>query len=240
MLDTRQYRGAHREGAPLVGPSSLSSYETAPGRTILGGPQRDWLFNGLDTAQSSGTTWKVIGNQVMIAPIRVLDLDTPALRHLNPDTIEHAGLYTNSDFDSWDGFPGERDLLLGHLDSAGVENTIFVTGDYHSFWQAPLVTDFDLEGAPVVANEFAAGAISSGGGAFNENLLYTDAVYTPADPAFSYIDGHHNGYGILRATPEELDVTFYAHFAADGVTMPEASVRFTLEAGDPNATKQFL
>ena len=36
--------------------------------------------------------------------------------------------------------------------------TMFVTGDYHSFWQATLTPDFDDPAAPVVANEFAAGA----------------------------------------------------------------------------------
>ncbi|MFM7069780.1 MAG: alkaline phosphatase D family protein [Actinomycetes bacterium] len=165
MLDTRQYRGAHSRTSFPVLVSPLTSFEAASGRSILGLDQRTWLFDGLTGAEASGTTWKIIGNQVMIAPIRVLDLDTPELRAGNPYAPKHAGLYSNNNFDSWDGFTWERDLLLRHLHLGGpgggpVRNTVFVTGDYHSFWAAPLTTDYDDPAAPVVANEFAAGAIS--------------------------------------------------------------------------------
>ena len=233
MLDTRQYRGGHRPGAPLYGVRELTAYEAAAGRTILGADQRSWLTNGLSAAQAAGTTWKIIGNQVMIAPLRVTDLDTPEARAADPSLPVHAGIYTNANFDSWDGFGWERDLLLSHLDTAGIQNTLFVTGDYHSFWQAPLTTDFDDPAAPMVANEFAAGAISSAGGAQNENVLYGDAANAPLTPGFNYIDGIRNGYGLIEATASELNVTYYANDAASSTQLPQATVRFTLDAGNP-------
>ena len=146
----------------------------------------------------------------------------------------------SASFDTWDGFGAERDTLLSHLSTSGIDNTLFLTGDYHSFWQAPLRTDFDDPAAPVVANEFAAGAISSAGGAQNENVLYGDANNAPFDPQFSYIDGFRNGYGLLEATPDTLQVTYYAGDASYSTALPQPSVRFTLDEGDTTAAKQLL
>jgi alkaline phosphatase D len=240
MLDTRQYRGAHRPGAPLFGTRDLTSFESDPSRSILGPDQRAWLTGGLASAQAAGTTWKVIGNQVMIAPLRVKDLDTPAARAADPSLPLHAGTYTDANFDTWDGFVVERDVLLSYLHTAGIDNTLFVTGDYHAFWQAPLRTDYDDAASPVVANEFAAGAISSAGGAQNENVLYGSANNAPFDPPFSYAQGTLNGYGLVQATHSELQVTYYMNDAASRTTLPQPKVRFTLDAGDPTATKQLL
>jgi len=232
MLDGRQYRDAHRSSALPVGEAELTSFEAAVGRTMLGDAQRQWLLDGLAGAQV-GATWKVIGNPVMIAPLRSVDLDTPEARALDPDLPRHAGKYTNSGFDSWDGFVWERDLLLAHLADRSIDNTVFVTGDYHSFWQATLTPDFDDPAAPVVANEFAAGAISSGGGAINENYLFGNAAWGPYQPGFNYIDGLRNGYGLLEATPDELVVTYLAHSALSRYSRPTPTARFTLTPGDP-------
>ena len=240
MLDTRQYRGAHRPGAPLFGLRELTSFEADPSRTILGADQRTWLTPGLAAAQAAGTPWKIIGNQVMITPLRVADLDTPEARAADPGLPLHAGYYTNANFDSWDGFVAERDHLLGYLDTAGIENTLFLTGDYHSFWQAGLTTDYDDPGAPLVANEFAAGAISSAGGAQNENVLYGGPQNAPFSPGVNYVDGIRNGWGLVEATPSALDVTYYAGDAASSTALPQPSVRFALDAGDPVVSQQLL
>ena len=239
MLDGRQYRDPHRSDALPVGAMPITSYETAVGRTLLGDQQRDWLLDGL-TAASAASTWKVIGNPVMISPLRVLDLDTPELRAQDPDLPKHAGFYTNSAFDSWDGFVWERDLLLSHLAAGGIENTVFVTGDYHSFWQSGLTPDFDDEAAPLVANEFAAGAISSGGGAINENVLFGGAENGPYQPGFNFINGSHNGYGLLEATPTEMTVSYLANNATSATMVPGPIARFTLEAGDPQVAVERL
>jgi alkaline phosphatase D len=240
MLDTRQYRGEHSPGAPLVGPRALGPYEAEVGRTILGNGQRAWLLDGLDAAEADGVPWKIIGNQVMMAPIRMVDLDTPENRAIDPTLPKHAGIYSNSNFDSWDGFGWERDLVLAHLHDAGVDNTVFVTGDYHSFWAAPLVPDFDAPGSPVVAHDFCAGAVSSAGGAFNENIITGGSGSITTSPGFDYQDLFRNGYGLVEATHGQLDVTFFAHNAAYRNTTPIPTVRFGLTPGDPVATKQLL
>lgn len=240
MIDTRQYRDPHRDGAPLIGARVITDYETNPTRSMLGTTQRAWLLDGLADAQTDGVVWKIIGNPSMIAPIRIRDDDTPAARLADPSLPLHAGEYTNSNFDSWDGFPAERDAVLGHLSTAGVENTIFVTGDYHSFWAAALTTDFDDPSAPVVAHDFAAGAISSGGGAFNENILSGGSGSIFTSPAFDYVDLFRNGYGTIEATPGSMEVTFHAHQAAYKNVLPTPAVRFSLTPGDTTAVKTLL
>jgi alkaline phosphatase D len=239
MLDGRQYRDPHRRDALPVAAMPITTYETAVGRTLLGSAQRQWLLNGLSAA-STASIWKVIGNPVMIAPLRALDLDTPEIRANNPNYLQHAGFYTNSAFDSWDGFVWERELLLSHLADNGIANTVFVTGDYHSFWQSGLTPDFDDDSSPLVANEFAAGAISSGGGAINENIIFGKAEYGPWQPGFNYIDGTHNGWGLLEAGPTEMAVTFLENNAASRTRLPRAAARFTLEPGDPRVNVERL
>jgi alkaline phosphatase D len=234
VLDTRQYRDDHSPGAPLIGIRPLGQAEVVPTRTILGADQKAWLLGGLADAQADGVPWKLIGNPTMIAPIRVVDLDTPENRALDPNLIKHAGFYTNSNFDSWDGFPVERDAVLSQLATGGIENVSFLSGDYHSFWQAGLTPDFDDPTAPVVANDFAAGAISSAGGAFTENALY--GGHPTTSPTFSFIDTTSNGYGLVEGTSAELAVTYLAFNAQYRSATPQPKVRFTLTPGDPIPT----
>jgi alkaline phosphatase D len=245
LLDGRQYRDPGREGAaPLFGPAALTSYEADPSRTMLGSAQRSWLTSGLSAAAADGATWKVVGNPVMISPLRVLDLDTPATRAADPSLPKHAGLYT-SGLDTWDGYPVERDLVLGHLADGGpggapITGTVFLTGDYHSFWASTLTSDFDDPNAPTVAHEFTCSAISSPGGASNERVLYGAGANMPADPAFDYVDLERQGWGLVEMTPDACTVTFMATDARSATRLPTPSARFTVEPGSPVMTTELL
>jgi len=206
-LDSRQYRDEHLGTSVLgiLGLQVMTGDLQATGRSLLGATQRQWLLDGLDQAQTDGVTWKLIGNQVMIAPIRLVDLATPEYQALDPALPKHAGLYLGTD--SWDGFGWERDLVLSHLDTAGVSDVAFLTGDVHSFWGAPLTTDFDNPAAPAVAYEYTGGSISSPTG-ITENLLSGGQNSFATIPAFDFTEINFNGYGLLNATPSEMKVTF--------------------------------
>lgn len=232
MLDTRQYRGPHLP-VGLLGATAMDASYADPARTILGSEQKAWLKSGLASAQSAGRTWKIIGNQVMIAPIRVTDLDTPESRAIDPTLVKHAGFYTN--MDSWDGFSHERDELLGHLRTESIQNAVFVTGDYHAFFGGPLRADYDDDASPIVAHDFAAAGISSV--PFNpfEFLIGGGGPITTA-PAFDYISYTENGFGLVEATPSGLDITFVGGNAAYQGAPFQPRVRWTLTPGNPNAT----
>lgn len=236
-LDTRQYRDANPAGSVLgpLGFNLLTPELAAPGRTILGEAQRQWLFDGLEESQSDGVRWKLIGNQVMIAPIRLADLDTPELRALDPSIPKHAGLYLFSD--TWDGFTWERDLLLGHLHDAAISDVAFLTGDVHSFWAAPLRLDYDDPSSPAVAYEYTAGSITSPPGLV-EGALSGGAQSFPTYPAFDYSEVRFNGWGMVECTPDEMNVTFRQLDPTLAVNVPQPKVRFTAKPGvvEPTAT----
>ncbi|WP_171524028.1 alkaline phosphatase D family protein, partial [Acinetobacter nosocomialis] len=65
--------------------------------------------------------------------------------------------------DAWDGYPAARKRLLQAMQAGGQGNAIVLGGDWHSTFVNDLKLDFDAASAPVVATEFIAPAISSGG-----------------------------------------------------------------------------
>lgn len=239
MLDTRQYRDrpagyVSPDDSPIVGFGPSVAEAGQPGRTILGDAQRQWLLDGLSGAQDDGVRWKVIGNQVMIAPTRIVDLDTPELRAAFPDLPRHNGLYLN--LDSWDSYFWERDLILAHLADQRIDNVSFLTGDIHSFWQASMRADYDDDTSPVVANEFVGGSVSSPAA----NLVGSDDLgyfierqARSWSPAFNYADHRRNGYGLVDATPDSMDVTFRVTRVQNLGHHVGTSVRFGLTPGDP-------
>ena len=233
LLDTRQYRDPHPNG----GKGTLSATTDGParevhreGRTIMGDDQRTWLLDGFDDAQDRGITWKLVGNQVMIAPVRIVDLDEPFLRLFNPDTPKHAGVYLNTD--SWDGYQWERDEVMRHLHDGGVANVGFLTGDIHAFWQAPLLVDFDDDASPAVAQEFVCGSVSSRGLDYAGDLAAgLSEAAVGLRPGFRYVDLVRRGFGIIDCTSGSATVEFRVADASrpDGVVRPAS--RFDWAAG---------
>lgn len=213
LLDTRQYRDPHITGPNgerlLVGSSAdlpLRQVHDA-GRTILGTAQRDWLLDGFGQAQSDNVTWKLVANQVMISPTRILDLDEPVFRALRPDLPKHAGVYAN--FDDWSGYTWERDQLTQRVAADGISNLGFLTGDIHSFWQSQVLRDFDEPYSPVVAQEFVCGSISSKGIDYVGDLArVVEGAVTTLRPGFRYADFTRRGFGYVECTPSQTTVEY--------------------------------
>ena len=240
LLDTRQYRDRQANGfqksdvSVAFGLGPTIEEANLPGRTIMGVAQRDWLFDGLESAQRNDTTWKLIANQVMISPVRPLDLDDPALRTFLPNLPRHNGLFFN--MDAWDSYQWERDLLLAHLAAKRIENVSFLTGDIHSFWQSTLRADFDDPTTPFVANEFVSGSISSPGPSVisNDDLgHWIEQQAAGWSPSFRYTDFRRNGYGVLDATPAGMNVDYRVTRVNTPGLPTSTSVRFALRPGDP-------
>jgi alkaline phosphatase D len=214
LLDTRQYRdpgpGEELGESPAFGSSTVPPLLEvhSPDRTLLGAAQREWFLDGLGAAQDDDVTWKLVGNQVMISPLRVADLDEPAFRALDPDLPEHAGIYAN--FDDWNGFMVERDVVSEHLRSEGIGNVAFLTGDIHAFFQSSVLADFDEPFSPAVAQEFVCGSISSRGldylGEAGESLSSTVAGFRPD---FRFVDLVRRGFGLVECTPSSSSVEYH-------------------------------
>jgi alkaline phosphatase D len=135
VLDTRI------EGREL----QTNANDNTPGRTLLGTEQYDWLVNGLKTSTSK---WKVLAQQVMMAPLRVF------------------GQGVNSD--QWDGYADERRRLLSLIRDENIKNVVVLTGDIHTSWGSELyVNQADYTpatGDGAFAVEFVVTSITSGSG----------------------------------------------------------------------------
>ncbi|HLP21178.1 MAG TPA: alkaline phosphatase D family protein [Chitinophagales bacterium] len=117
---------------------------TDTNRTMLGSPQLEWYKQQLS---ASNAKWKLIGNQVMFAPLVV-----PILGALNQD--------------QWDGYPAERNKILRHISSNNIDNVVILTGDIHTSWANdvphPDMSYNSSTGAGSAAVEFVCTSVTSG------------------------------------------------------------------------------
>ncbi|MGW4891184.1 alkaline phosphatase D family protein, partial [Kitasatospora sp. NPDC004240] len=181
-------------------------------RTLTGRAQMDWLKAGLT---ASDTTWKLIGNEVMISPVALLSLPAYLLRPLAKLLgLPEEGLAVNTD--QWDGYTHDRRELLGHLRSQGIRNTVFLTGDIHSAWAADVPNEaatYPLSGS--VATEFVVTSVTS------DNIddilkvapqtlsLAAATALKAANPHIKWIDLDSHGYGVLDITPDHTQMDYY-------------------------------
>ncbi len=219
MLDTR-LQGRDQQINDVTNPSL---YDSA--RTILGNTQLSWFTNALS---QSNARWRVIGNQVVFAPLQ-LGWSAFAVGQ-TPQQIESQFL------DIWDGYPAERLRVLNHLENNAINNSIFVSGDFHcsfAFDLADTVVDEQNDYAPVpnynpqngagsVAVEFVVNSITSPNFDENSNLLQATIFQNqlnanlPAalggnnpNPHLKYADVIQHGYFILDVRPDSAKANYY-------------------------------
>ncbi|WP_439661711.1 alkaline phosphatase D family protein [Lentzea sp. HUAS TT2] len=171
----------------------LRSYRTPS--TILGDAQRSWL---VETLTDGCARWKLVGNSVMMAPLKIPPLPGQPT--------------TNTD--QWDGYPADRETVLKALDRAGMKNTVFLTGDIHSSWaiNVPL-------GDRSVASEFVATSVTSDN--FDERIgvpprtgsLVVEAQFMALNPHVKFVELDSHGASVLTVTPEEVRVDW--HYVSD-------------------------
>lgn len=178
MLDTR--REGRMQQVPIGDPATYDS-----NRTILGAQQYDWLIENLD---SSTAQWKVIGQQVMFAPLRIL------------------GSALNED--QWDGYPAERAKILNHLHDQNQHNTVILSGDFHVAWASDLPYDdsaYDTSGQGSVAVEFVVPAIAQD----SPDLVVPFSLIKANNPHIQYVEFELKGYTVLDITKDKAQGDFY-------------------------------
>jgi alkaline phosphatase D len=174
MLDTR-----------LVGRDDPAGARDAPERSLLGAEQERWLFETLAASQREQVAWRVLGQQVLLAPVRRRDR-----------AIVSA--------DKWDGFPAARARFLDLLERESIDDTIVLTGDFHSSWALDVAREpfsragYDAEsGRGSLAVEFVAPGISAPGFPDPREAAARAAELRAVNPHVHWIDFHHQGYGLL-------------------------------------------
>ena len=208
MLDLRTYRSKQVANAA---DTSVSS----PDRTITGGAQMEWLLAGLSAATSQ---WKLIGNPVMVTPVRFpstlsatqLGQVSQLTGHATIDGIPYNG-------DQWDGYTADRSRVTSHLRNNGITDAVFLTGDIHSGWACDIPADpltYPVNGASVGA-ELVCTSVTS------DNLdditmtpprttsLAVEEAFKVANPHIKYIDFDSHGFSVLEVTPASVRMDWY-------------------------------
>jgi alkaline phosphatase D len=223
LLDERQYRADQPCSDAIADPCEKWDRP----RALLGRRQLDYVKRHLSGSRAA---WKVIAGQGLIMPFRV-----------------HDGQYAR--FDSWQGYPQEREALLAHIGDRGIEDVVFLTGDTH-FFAAGDVARAMGTGA-VVASEFTSGSISSAS-VGEQRYRMPNGVEIPGNPSnpsappgviehyralnpwWAQVDLDRHGYGIVSASPSAFDVTqkrLWTVKQRNLGTMPSDGFRFRLARG---------
>jgi alkaline phosphatase D len=195
MLDQRQYRADQPCGDAVAPPCP----EWDQPRPFLGRRQSDWLKRRL---RSSRARWKVIGSQTMMMPAKVLG----------------NAFYS---FDSWQGYPREREELLAHISRRGIDDVVFITGDIHLFLAGDVRRN--MGAGESVAVEFVGGSITSTN--FGEANINAGGVTLPGNdanpqtspaiidalrsinPWVDQADFDHHGYALVEASRNSFECT---------------------------------
>ncbi|PTH84750.1 alkaline phosphatase [Streptomyces sp. A244] len=204
LLDLRSFRSQQVK----VGNGEVDD----PDRTLTGRAQLDWLKTGL---KSSDTTWRLVGNSVMISPFAIGSLSADLLKPLAKLLgLPQEGLALNTD--QWDGYTDDRREILAHLRTNAIRNTVFLTGDIHMAWANDVPVDagtYPL--SPSAATEFVVTSVTS------DNL--DDIVKVPegtvsavaapviraANRHVHWVDTDRHGFGVLDITAERAQMDFY-------------------------------
>ena len=211
MLDTRTFRD---EQAGSTDTATLAN----PRRTMLGDAQEAWLYEQLRGSRSAGTTWRLVGQQVVFAPIT-----PPGMAVLQVD--------------AWDGYPAARGRLLDYLVREKIGNVAFLTGDIHSSWaldvpREPLFGYQASTGAGSLAVEIVTPAISSPPLFSIDGIKERVPLLRFAAPHVRYLDGERRGYTLLDITADRL-IAEWHHVATvtERSDKEQRSARYVCEKG---------
>lgn len=209
VLDTRQYRSDQPNQDRR---SPLNDAALDPNNTMLGRRQKSWLCQQLI---GSRATWNVLAQQVMMGMVQ---------RH----QVDGVGLYS---MDQWPGYAAERMQLVRFLAERRIANPVVLTGDIHSNWVNELRIDDLQDDQPVVATEFVATSLSSGGNGINRPRALDQILANNAGVKFHNAE---RGYVLCDVTPERWHADYKV---VDDVLRPGGKTfsraAFVVEAGEP-------
>ncbi len=201
MVDTRL------EGRELQ--STVGQTNTSASRTLMGAAQFDWTCNKLST---SNARWKVLGNQVMMAPLKAF------------------GQVLNQD--QWDGYPAERQKLWDTIMQKNISNFVVLTGDIHTSWghDLPLSGYVAATGANSAGVEFVTTSVTSVGLPFN----VPNAILQTSNPHCKYFETTKKGYLILDVNKQRTQGEWYY---SDRVDAPSTNESFAAARYNTNGTR---
>ncbi|MFN8277736.1 MAG: alkaline phosphatase D family protein [Chitinophagales bacterium] len=183
MLDTRL------EGREAQPDSATDPVMLDTNRTILGAHQLAWFKGQL---KSSVAKWRIIGNQVMIAPLVL------------------GGSPLN--LDQWDGYPEERKKVLNFIRHDSINNVVFITGDIHTSWGNDVPVDRTLYDSVThnnsVAVELVTTSVTSPGLTNATNSIFP--ILVGNDPHVRFIEFEKKGFVLLDINKQRAHSDWYS------------------------------
>jgi alkaline phosphatase D len=211
ILDTRQYRTDQPNDDKR---SPLNDAALAKTNSLLGREQRDWLSGELIASQA---IWNVLAQQVMMGMVGFPRENEP---------LQYS-------MDQWPGCAYERMQLVKYLAERRISNPVVLTGDIHSNWVNELRVDDRRVEDPVVATEFVATSLSSGGNGVDKPKGLDGIM---AENACVKFHNAQRGYILCDVTDKQWRSDYKV---MDDVLKPggTCSIRksFAVESGDPRA-----
>lgn len=165
MLDTR----IHGRDEQV---SATSSAVDDTSRTILGNDQFLWLKQQM---LNSDAQWKVLGQQVMIAPLEIFGAPVNA--------------------DQWDGYAADRLKLMNFVLDSNITDVVALTGDIHTSWanDVPTSSYVSSTGAGSAFVEFVTTSVTSPG----LSIPVPASIVQALNPHIKYADLSNKGFTIL-------------------------------------------
>lgn len=183
LLDTRlvgRDRPVVRADRPVWRPGPKA-------RGLLGEAQWRWL-----EAEASASTarWLLVGNQVMMAPLRAVNVA--------------GGIGVNAR--QWDGYPAERRRFFDVLRRSGWATDVAVlSGDIHSSWAAELPVGAEFVSPSVTTDSFARTVFPPVPGA----SALGRRVFLSQNRHIRLADLDHHGYVTVDVSPERLQADWW-------------------------------
>ena len=194
LVDTRT-----RRDQPVPPPASED-----PGRSALGAEQREWLLHELETSTAA---WRLLGNPSVMG--RTWDDNLPAA--VRPHLVKVKLLEPEGrgpDFDQWDGYPAEREAVLGFVREHHIRDVVVLSGDVHVSIALEMDEEGD-EGEPL-AVEFVTPSITSQnlddkmGWGLRTTSVDIERQIVDALPHWKWCELDSHGYTVIDVTPERL------------------------------------
>lgn len=183
LLDTR---AVGRDRPPANSHRPLWRVDREP-RSLLGEAQWQWLEG---QASASTARWLLVGNQVMMAPLRALNVN--------------GGIGFNAG--QWDGYPIERERFFDMLRRSGWSTDVAVlSGDIHSSWAAELPVGAEFVSPSVTTDSFARTVLPAVPGISAVALR----VFLSQNRHIRLADLDHHGYVTVDVTADGMQADWW-------------------------------
>ncbi len=221
LLDDRQYRDRQvcnklgGFGSGWVDPDQCAEW-LDPQRTLLGGPQEQWLYQSFANARNDDRVWNVVAQQTIFG---------------RRDYKLGAGLSLWND--GWDGYSAARQRMTQSMQTHALKNPVLIGGDVHENWVGHVMADAYKDDSAKIGVEFCGAGITARS-AGNSKL----AARLAENPHFIFADSERKGYGVVEFSPKQIQTELRV---VDDVRQPQTKLetlaKFAVEAGVPQVQR---